>query len=155
MIRNRIDERGKAWFTLEKNERLEKATHSQKHRPLAHSRKRSVKPRYDNAFPREGNRSPFHLARSRLHGCCSRSLWRCAGWWCSWHDSNLRCLVAPPDKLVAVAGRKAAATSAPFPAVASVGSGPATTAYFSLSILSYLSLERTIFKIKIILTNFF
>lgn len=138
----------RAWKSVVHEKKEKRTTRSQKHRPLAHSRKRSVKPRYDNAFPREGNRSPFHLARSRLHGCCSRSLWRWAGWW---RDSNLRCLDAPRDKLVAVAGRKSAATSAPSPAVASVGSGPATTAYFSLSILSYRWDER----LKLYLLNFF
>lgn len=114
-----------------------------KQRPLAHSRKRSVKPRYDKraASFHARNRSPFHLARSRLYGCCcSRSLWWCAGWWWPYDSSrwNWRCLVAPLDKLVVVAGRKAAATSAPFPAVASAESEPATTARNSLLALSYL-----------------
>ena len=113
-----------------------------KQRPLAHSRKRSVKPRYDKrgASFHARNRSPFHLARSRLYGCCSRSLWWCAGWWwpCDSSRWNRRCLVAPLDKLVVVAGRKAAATSAPFPAVASAESEPATTARNSLLALSCL-----------------
>lgn len=55
---------------IEENEKRrcgKTATRSQKHRPLAHSRKRSVKPRYDNAFPREGRIA--HLSTLRGRGC--------------------------------------------------------------------------------------